>query len=147
MKSKRAAEIYLGEIRKLSRHINQINSEIEKLRRMQMNITPKLDSSPVQSSGNMNSRDSALSNSIIDYERELVTTRKNWIDAKQEARAVIDLMEHPKYQVFLRMYYIDCEKSNGKLKSLEEVAEELGLSYRHVFRIKKESLKEFSKYF
>ena len=144
----KAANIYLAEIRRIGKQIRQLNIEIKKLRAMRGNVTQKYDSSPVQSSKEgTGSRDAALTDAIVDYEQELILLKQRFISAKKVARDVIDLMETPKYQVFLLSYYVDCEKEKGKLKSLEEVAEELGYSWRHMNRIKREALREFDEFF
>lgn len=122
--------------------VREADEEIQILRRSMFDAwllatktTPTLDGVAVQHSADPHRFDgiAELDDAIFQRIRELSAM-------KAQAVRVIAMLPDPRQRKVLTSYYVDCRTPDGRKKTWEMVAVELGYSWRQLMRIRDEAM-------
>lgn len=128
-------EMYLSQIRKLDKMINNRLAEIDDLRSLAENVSSRqIVSDLVQSSGKQDKLEKIIVK-IIDAENEVDALVDRYVDKRKEIMDRIESMEYRHYDI-LYMRFID-----GYTFSV--IAEEMAASERQVYRWFEKAIAEF----
>ncbi len=113
----------------------QINSKLEQLSGLQdlaTKATGTMSGDVVSHSRNVHSLQDVIAK-IIDMQEEINTDIDRLVNLKQDIMHTIKSMKNPEQQTLLELRYL-C------FKSWENVAKDMGVSVRHVFRLHDEAI-------
>lgn len=120
------AKEYLREYRRVTRRVNQIDEEIQRLRAERDSITVKADGMP--SGSGISDRVARLAVKIADKETEYIARREELLQMRTEVVETILAVADDKQSQLLYLRYI-------KGMKWEEIADEMGYYLRHIHRI------------
>ena len=118
------AKTYLRQVQLLDTHINNKLEEKQRLRDLTLRITTSLKADMVSSSGNHDKIGDAVAK-IVDLEAEIDQAIDAFVDKKREIRSLIDRITDADQLNVLYKRYIFFE-------NLEQIAFEMGYSYRNI---------------
>ena len=130
------AKEYLRQLKTLDNLINAKLLEKERIRALSTKVTSNLGER-VQGGGS-----GGIENIIIkitELEAQINADIDRLVDLKAEASQIIDSLPEDRHKTVLYMYYV----SN---LTFEQIAENTGLSYRWIHKLRGRALKEFEKY-
>lgn len=127
------AKAYLGQAYRIDKRINSKLEQIVSLRELATKATSTLSDTPVSGTRNIQSMEGIIAK-MIDLENEINRDIDTLVDLKREFVAIIKKINNPEYQTLLELRYL-C------FKSWEQIAEEMGYSLQHIFRIHNKALK------
>lgn len=128
---------YLREIKKLDSIINSQLDEVDSLYAMITRITPVLKDDVVTGSGNTDKIGNAIAK-ITDLKEEINRDIDKLVDKKREASALLKKLENPLHYEVLHKRYVMFE-------SFEQIAFEIGKTYRWACALHGRALQEFDK--
>lgn len=131
------AKIYLQEIRKLDRKINNKQIELESLRALVTSITPTLKEVNVQSNGSQDRLGDTMVK-IIDLQNEINEQIDKYVDRKLEAIRLINKLEDDVSANILIRRYINYE-------SWETIADALHYTRQGIHKKHGQALLDFEK--
>ena len=134
------AKEYLKQISVLNERINNSLNHIDDLRQKAttMGLSSSLGTERVQSSGSSNDKIGDLVLKIVEYEHMANQNIDEYIDKKNEAVELINLLDNATYIEILTMRYFD-------QLSFEEIAVTINKCWRHTVRLHGYALQEFQK--
>lgn len=118
------AKEFLQQVKLFDLNIDSLLEEKAQLEALRDKITSSWGGEPVSGSGNKD-RLGETSAKILDLERKIDKAVDEFVDKKEEVRAVIAKVQHPIHLELLLKVYIHYH-------TLEKVAGEMGYSYRNV---------------
>lgn len=128
------AKAYLGRVRLYDININNRLEELSRIKCLATKITTTLKSDAVSGSGNMDKIGDAVAK-IVDLEMEINHAIDDYVDMKKEVTAIINKITNPDYLEVIQKHYI-------LYKSLEQIACEMGYTYRNVCYLHGKALQE-----
>ena len=131
------ADQYLGQLRGLSRIIAAKQREAKMWREVALGSGVGMDGDRVQSSPTQDKMAEAVSKAV-DYERAAEALTWRLLNLQHEIIVKLDEMPTTDYGILLSDYYV-----HGM--TIQDIAAEWRLSYRHIQRMKRDALEEFSK--
>lgn len=120
------AKEYLSQAYLLDKHINSKLRQIEQLRTLTRQITPKYDSETVSHSTNTSALQETIAK-LMDAEDELNAEIDHFVDLKQEIADIISEVSDSTQQLILEMRYIG-------FMSWDKIAETMGFTKSPVFK-------------
>ena len=129
---------YLNQISRYDRMINNKLSEISQLRELTMSIQAV---SYEEKTGPVNKKTDKIGNAfckIEEMEEKLDKLIDEYVDLKREIMLIISMVKSERHREILSKKYIE-------LKSIYEIAEELGITDRGCKKAHKKALDEFEK--
>lgn len=126
MNEKKANEVkeYLEQIQLCDKHINNKLEELARLNALALKVTSSLKQVAVFGSGTQDKVGDAVSR-IVDLQREINDDIDRYCDKKAEVRKLIEQIKDPDQLDVLSKKYLLYE-------SLEQIACEMGFTYRNV---------------
>lgn len=128
---------YLQQIRLYDSHINTKLEDLHHLKEMVTKITPTLKDDVVSGGGNQDKLGDAIAK-IVDLEAEIDRDIDHYVAAKQEISATLDKLTDPDQLQVLHMRYV-------QNKTWEQIACDMGFSYRWVCTIHGRALQQIEK--
>ena len=128
---------YLQQIERLDKMIQNKLSEIYQLKTMACSVTISNDSERVQTSSDKDRLGSTVAK-IVDLEKETDMLIDRFVDLKKEIMIIISMVKSERHREILSKKYLE-------LKSIYEIAEELGITDRGCKKAHKKALDEFEK--
>lgn len=128
---------YLQQIERLDKMIQNKLSDIYKLKTMACNVTVSNDSDRVQTTPDKDRLGSMVAK-ITDLEKETDMLIDRFVDLKKEIMIIISMVKSERHREILSKKYLE-------LKSIYEIAEELGITDRGCKKAHKKALDEFEK--
>ena len=128
---------YLQQIERLDKMIQNKLSEIYQLKTTACNVTVSNDSERVQTSSDKDRLGSTVAK-ITDLEKETDMLIDRFVDLKKEIMIIISMVKSERHREILSKKYLE-------LKSIYEIAEELGITDRGCKKAHKKALDEFEK--
>ena len=128
---------YLQQIERLDKMIQNKLSEIYQLKTMACSVTISNDSERVQTSSDKDRLGSTVAK-IVDLEKETDMLIDRFVDLKKEIMIIISMVKSERDREILSKKYLE-------LKSIYEIAEELGITDRGCKKAHKKALDEFEK--
>lgn len=128
---------YLREIKKLDSIINSQLDEVDSLYAMITRITPVLKDDVVTGSGNTDKIGNAIAK-ITDLKEEINRDIDKLVDKKREASSLLKKLENPLHYEVLHKRYVLFE-------SFEQIALEMGYTYRNICYIHGRALQAFDR--
>ena len=134
------AKEYLKQISVLNERINNSLNHIDDLRQKAttMGLSSSLGTERVQSSGSSNDKIGDLVLKIVEYEHMANQNIDEYIDKKNEAVELVNLLDNATYIEILKMRYFE-------QLSFEEIAVTINKCWRHTVRLHGYALQEFQK--
>ena len=114
--------------------INVLIAEIERLRAEAESVSIDLDDMPKGSASN--DKTERLIAQMVDYESTLQSEMSGLWIRRMKIVAELGRLKNHKHQQILHLRYIDC-------KSWEHIAVEMGITWRHCYRLHGSALNEF----
>lgn len=124
---------YLQQIEKCDKQINEKLEEVRRIKELATKITTTLRTDAAGGGGNGDKIGDAVAK-IVTLEEEITRDVDRYIDLKREIGAIIDAVEDTDEQTVLVKRYINYEK-------WEQIALEMGFTYRNVCYIHGDALK------
>ena len=131
------AKEYLEQIQLCDRHINNKIEELSRLNSLALKVTSSMKQVAVFGSGSQDKVGDAVSK-IIDLQREINEDIDRFCDMKNERRKLIEQIKDPNQLDVLSKKYLLYE-------TLEQIACEMGFTYRNVCYIHGKALQTVSK--
>lgn len=131
------AKSYLRQIKLYDTRINMKIDELAALKASLTKITPTLRDDAVSSSGSQDKLGDAVAK-MVDLRNEINADIDRFVDAKRSVGATIDSVSDPDQMQVLHKRYVLYE-------SFEQIAIEMGFTYRHITRIHGEALQSVKK--
>lgn len=128
---------YLQQIHIYDSHIITKLEELQHLKEMALRITPTLKDDVVSGGGSQDKLSDAVAK-IVDLEVEINRDIDRYVNAKQEISATLGKLTDPDQLRVLHMRYV-------QYKTWEQIACEMGFSYRWVCTIHGRALQEIEK--
>ena len=128
---------YLSQIERLDRMIQNKLAEIYQLKTMACSVTVSNDGERVQTSGDKDRMGTTVAK-IVDLEKETDMLIDRFVDLKKEIMIIISMVKSERHREILSKKYLE-------LKSIYEIAEELGITDRGCKKAHKKALDEFEK--
>lgn len=123
-KKRNEAQEYLSQIELCDKQINNKLEELSRLNALALKVTSSLKQVAVFGSGSQDKIGDAVSR-IVDLQREINEDIDRYCDRKAEARALIEKVKDPdQFDVLSKRYLL--------YKSFEQIACEMGFTYRNV---------------
>ena len=134
------AKEYLKQISVLNERINNSLNHIDDLRQKAttMGLSSSLGTERVQSSGSSNDKIGDLVLKIVEYEHMANQNIDEYIDKKNEAVELVNLLDNATYIEILKMRYFE-------EATFEEIAVCIDKCWRHTIRLHGYALQEFQK--
>lgn len=118
------AKAYLKQVKLFDTHINNKLAELGRLKDMLLKITSTLKDDVVSGSRDQDKLGSGVAR-IIDLQKEIDKAVDEFVDKKQEIRAVVDKIEDAdQLDVIYKKYFL--------YESFEQIACEMHMTYRNV---------------
>ena len=130
-------KIYLGQIERLDRMIQNKLSEIYQLKAMACGVSVSNDGERVQTSGSKDSLGNVVAK-ILDLEKGTDLLVYQFSDQRTQIIEQLDSLENPDYYPVLSMRYVS-------RNSFEEISKQTNWSIRKVFSLHGKALLEFEK--
>lgn len=130
------AKEYLRQLKTLDCLIKAKLLEKERIRALSTKVTAG-NKERVQGGGSGGTENAIIK--ALEIEEQIENDIKRLCDLRVRAIGLIDKLDNDKYRVVLSMYYV----SN---LTFEQIAENTGLSYRWIHKLRGRALKEFEKY-
>lgn len=118
------AQEFLRQIKLYDTHITTKVEELDMLNGLATKITTSLSMAPAHGSGNQDKLGNAVAK-IVDLEREINAEIDHYVDKKTEVKRVLDRIKNPDQLKVLSKHYLLYE-------TLEQIACEMGYSYRNI---------------
>lgn len=118
------AQEFLQQIELCDTHITNKLEELDRLNSLLTKITTSLSMAPAHGSGNQDKVGNAIAK-IVDLEKEINDEIDHYVDKKAEVKRVLDRIKNPDQLKVLSKHYLLYE-------SLEQIAWEMGFSYRNI---------------
>lgn len=131
------AKEYLSQAYRLDRRIDSKLEQLSALRDTTTKATSVMNDVVVSRSRNMQSLQDTIAK-IVDMERELDHDIDQLVDLKRDITRLIKLVNNPQYQLILEMRYLT-------YKSWREIADQLEVDERYIYKLHGLALKEFEK--
>ena len=131
------AKEYLKSIESQNTIINGMLKERDQLEAMRYRITQELKQVMVSGGGSHGGFTDA-SDRLLDFEREIDREVDRLVDLKREAGAMLKQLENPKHYDVLHRHYI-------LFQSFEQIAVDIGYTYRNVCYLHGRALQAFQK--
>lgn len=128
---------YLGQIYRLDRTIKNKMTELAEYKTLAYNISAVCNSERVQTSLTQDKIGNSIAK-IEEMERKLDLMIDEYVDKKNLIISQIDKIEKVEYYEVLIAKYVE-------KKNFEEIAAELGYTFRHITRLHGEALQAFEK--
>lgn len=128
---------FLQQIRLYDSHISTKLEDLQHLKEMVTKITPTLKDNVVSGGGNQDKLGDAIAK-IVDLEAEIDRDIDRYVEAKQEISATLDKLTDPDQLQVLHMRYV-------QNKTWEQIACDMGFSYRWVCTIHGRALQQIEK--
>lgn len=128
---------FLQQIRLYDSHISTKLEDLQHLKEMVTKITPTLKDNVVSGGGNQDKLGDAIAK-IVDLEAEIDRDIDRYVEAKQEISATLDKLIDPDQLQVLHMRYV-------QNKTWEQIACDMGFSYRWVCTIHGRALQQIEK--
>ena len=128
------AKEYLETYRIMQTRINVLMAEIERLRTEAESVSISLDGLPKGSA--YDDKTARLVAQMADYEHTLQSEMAGLWLRRMKIIAELGQLKNHKHQRILHLRYIDC-------KSWEHIAVEMGITWRHCYRLHGSALNEF----
>lgn len=128
---------FLQQIELFDNHINNKLEELERLRSLTLKITSSLKDDVVSASGSQDKLGDAVAK-IIDLQDEINQSIDLYVDRKREVNRVLEQITDVDYLQVLSKRYLLYE-------SWEQIAMEMGYTYRHITRLHGEALQAVRK--
>ncbi len=130
------AEQYLGQLKGMQRLIAMKRREAKMWREMALGSGVGYDGDRVQASASQDRMAEAIAKAV-DYERSAEALTWQLINLQHDVIVKLDDMRTTDYGILLSDYYVHD-------MTIGDIAKEWNFSYRHVQRMKRDALKEFS---
>lgn len=130
------ADQYLGQLKGMKRIIAMKRREAQMWREVALGSGIGTDGDRVQASSSQDRMADAISKAV-DYERAAEALTWSLIDLQHKVIVMLDNMPTTDYGILLSDYYVHD-------MTIKDIAAEWCFSYRHIQRMKKEALQEFS---
>ena len=131
------AKEYLSQAYRLDRRIDSKLEQLSALRDTTTKATSVMNDVVVSRSRNMQSLQDTIAK-IVDMERELDHDIDQLVDLKRDTTRLIKLVNNPQYQLILEMRYLTYQ-------SWREIADQLEVDERYIYKLHGLALKEFEK--
>ena len=118
------AQEFLRQIELCDTHITNKLEEMDRLNALALKVTTSLSMAPAHGSGNQDKLGNAVAK-IVDLEREINDEIDVYVDKKAEVKKVLDKITNPDQLKVLTKHYLLYE-------SLEQIACEMGFTYRNI---------------
>lgn len=118
------AQEFLRQIELCDTHISNKLEELDRLNDLARKITTSLSMAPAHGSGNQDKLGNAVAK-IVDLEREINAEIDHYVDKKTEVKRVLEKIKNPDQLKVLSKHYLLFE-------TLEQIACEMGYSYRNI---------------
>ena len=128
-----SAKAYLQSIEKMNAQIEYKQREVESLRDLLLKITGSIEQDRVQNSMNYDKTGDTIAK-IVDLQNEINSEIDALVDRKREIIQLLDEID-PKSSCLLYKRYFE-------FKTWEQIAVEMGYSYRQVTRLHGKALKD-----
>ena len=128
-----SAKAYLQSIEKMNAQIEYKQREVESLRDLLLKITGSIEQDRVQNSMNNDKTGDTIAK-IVDLQNEINSEIDALVDRKREIMQLLDEID-PKSSCLLYKRYFE-------FKTWEQIAVEMGYSYRQVTRLHGKALKD-----
>lgn len=128
------AKEYLEQYRVMQTRINVLIAEIERLRTEAEGASIRLDGLPT-GTGEPD-KTARLAAQLADHETVLMTEMSDLWLRRMRIIGQLGRLKNQKHQKILQLRYIDC-------KSWEHIAVEMGITWRHCYRLHGSALAEF----
>lgn len=128
----RAAQEYLSQVKILDVHISNKFEELERLEDLAKKVTSSWKQDAV-SCGGTSDKVGGTVPKIADLKKEIETTIENYLNIKRKIERTISGVKNPNQLDILQKYYI-------LHKSLEQIACELGYTYRNTCYLHEQAL-------
>ena len=128
---------YLNQISRYDRMINNKLAEISQLRELAMSVSAVKNEERVQTTPDKDRLGSMVAK-ITDLEKETDMLIDRFVDLKKEIMIIISMVKSERHRDILSKKYLE-------LKSIYEIAEELGITDRGCKKAHKKALDEFEK--
>ena len=130
---------YLEEAKRLDQEYKSKFEQLKSLQDMSMSITSLCKTEKIQMSHD-NSKNGDLICQIIDLENELKSDMELIIKKKKELVKRINEIDNPDYRLLLNLRYLN-------LKTWEQIACDMGVTFQWAHRLHHSALKTFEKKF
>ncbi len=130
---------YLNQAFTIDKRINSKLDQLASLNDLARKATSLNSDMPGCSSRNIHKTEDVIVK-IVDLENEINSEIDRLVDLKVEIQRLIHRVDVPDCQMLLEKRYL-C------FQTWEQIADELGYSMQHIFRLRAKALKEFSKVF
>ncbi len=130
------AKEYLGKVRRIDKMIDAKCEQLDQLKQMATRVTKQISYTNVQTSGHKDIGDIIVK--IVDLEYEINDDIDQLVDLKRQVIKEVDSLENDDYRLLLTLKYLN-------YKTIEEIAEEMMYSTRHITRLHKEALIDFNR--
>jgi len=128
---------FLQQIELFDNHINNKLEELERLRSLTLKITSSLKQDVVSASGSQDKLGDAVAK-IVDLQNEINQSIDLYVDRKREVNRVLEQIRDVDYfQVLSKRYLL--------YEPWEQIAMEMGYTYRHITRLHGEALQAVRK--
>lgn len=128
---------FLQQIELYDNHINNKLEELERLRSLTLKITSSLKQDVVSASGSQDKLGDAVAK-IVDLQNEINQSIDLYVDRKREVNRVLEQITDVDYLQVLSKRYLLYEP-------WEQIAMEMGYTYRHITRLHGEALQAVRK--
>lgn len=126
------AKAYLQQVELFDNHINNKLEELDRLRSLTTKITTSMKHDVVSSSGSQDKLGDAVAK-IIDLQTEINDAIDSYVDRKREVSSIIERIQDVDQSKVISKRYLLYEP-------WEQIAIEMGFTYRHITRIHGEAL-------
>ncbi len=128
---------YLSQYYILDKRIKDKKDEIEKLKLLVNNVGSFTGTEKVQSSSNLHKMSDTIA-VIVDLSNEIMEQTTKLLQLKYDIMILIEKAEKQEYKRLLELRYIVCMK-------WEEIAVDMGYSYKYVHKVHNKALNNLSK--
>lgn len=131
------AKEYLSRLRSLELRMSANASEIESLQTIATHITSAINSDGIHTTGMTSDKLGNCVSRIVDLQREIDSDIGSLEKVRQEIVDSIENVADSKHRELLRMRYVSH-------MTFEEIAVEMGISFRHATRLHGRALQSFT---
>jgi DNA-directed RNA polymerase specialized sigma subunit len=128
------ANEYLEQAYRIDQRISCKVEQVSSLRNLATKATSTLSDAPPSGTRNVHRMEDVIVK-IVAIENEINADIDRLVELKQEIIRVIKMVENPEYRILLELRYL-C------FKEWRDIAEELGYSIRHIYRMREEALEK-----
>jgi DNA-directed RNA polymerase specialized sigma subunit len=128
------ANEYLEQAYRIDQRISCKVEQVSSLRNLATKATSTLSDAPPSGTRNVHRMEDVIVK-IVAIENEINADIDRLVELKQEIIRVIKMVENPEYRILLELRYL-C------FKEWRDIADELGYSIRHIYRMREEALEK-----